>query len=782
MVYRYPILLLFLLSFSASLNASYVDEAMEALDIQMHQMRLGHPVGKKDENPSAKKHAPFDQQNLWHFQEEIKAFQQRAEEEIIHVVKMLIQRIESDVPFFENRHQIVVNKMRERIDEWMKEKILTIEHYDSDHHYSSSDCDNDECVSESDDSDEDGWRIAYKRGFDYSSGDSDEENQSYDDYGDNDYDDYLEESSDDHYEDWKRQKIFDYLGLDLASSDDLTEEVVDEEAIRRFLSNHVARGYSWLINEDVEGSLSTSEDFVDKHYQTMRLDKDILGSVLCALWFDFDWEEHDFFDSKYIQKTYVSTLMKLVKGEVSFDLKEKLTERISRLFTFHGEDFDEPFKAIPDRFNHFVEKRNWLAAMIEWSIYATYRKTFSVPPVGGVSHPLFHQLNRKSILQKKMTGAHDRAKKAYTKVYPHPRTNRVVYGKKQETRAEMNFAVELKKLKEIGQRYESKRPSKASAANIFVPQLYVIVSKTPVTDVDQREEKQFMPVSLVLKEGDKRAVNRTNTDVVYKGQRARDAFYYREAKNHIVKGQKIQEKTDEDAAAFAEKVITQEGDIVSAKKGQAQRIIHSERVFVEALSDAQYIQNMVVRFQEQLLESSGPGHYQVYGGLMLGYSTNTVCEYCTPTLIALQNATEKSGFLGLFVRSLLGAQGGVQFKVHGFNPEKRTMNWSKFRLNTIVTAKINFDCEAHDLADAGQHSHGHVSKPPKDTHNPKAKLFFEDDAINIKPSSKEGSPKSISYFFEFVGPDLHADPMIKENSTIPFNGAVFSSGSVDIRL
>lgn len=776
MVYRYPIILLFFIVFSTSLNATYVDEAMEMLGRGISQIKLGHPIEKKDEGTSSKKHAPFDQQNLWHFQEEIKTFQQRAEEELIHVVKLLIQRIESDAPFFEDRHQILVKIMRRRINEWMTEEILTIERY-------NSDCDDDEVASESDDSDEDAWRVAFKRGYDYSSHDSDEEMKSYDDYGDCGYDDVSSSSDfDESYENWKLQKVYDYLRLDLASSDDLTEAMIDEEAIRKFLSNHVSDGYSWLVNEDVEGSLSTSEDFVGKHYQSMGLDKGILESVLCALWFDFDWEEHDFFDPKFIQKTYVSTLMKLVKGEASFDLKKELTERISRLFIFHGEDFAEPFKTIPDRFNQFVEQRNWLAAMIEWSLYTTYRKTFSVPPVGDVSHPLFHQLNRSSVIQKEMRGAHDRAKKAYTKVYPHPRTTRVVYGKKKETRAEMDFSVELKKLKEIGQQYESKRPSKAKAANIFVPQLYVIVSKTPLMGEDQREEKQFMPVSLVVKEGDKRAINRTNTDVVYQNERSTDQFYYESAKKHIVKGQKIQGKTDADAGEFVGKVITQEGNIISAKKGQAQRVIHSERVFVEALSDARYIQNMVVSFQEQLMLSSGPGHYQVYGGLMLGYSTNTVCEYCTPTLIALQNATEQGGFLNLFVRTLLQAQGSVQFKVYGFNPEAKAMDWSKFRLNTIVTAKINFDCEAHDLADAGQHLHKHVSKPPKDTHNPKAKLFFEDDAINIKSSSKEGSSKTTPYFFEFVGPTLHADPMIKENSVTPFNGAVFSSGSVDIRL
>ncbi|MBX9696836.1 MAG: hypothetical protein K2X53_02000, partial [Alphaproteobacteria bacterium] len=711
MVYRYPILLLFFVMFSTSLKASYIDEAMDELDRKLSHLQLDAPTEPQSEDRSSKKRTPFDQQNLWHFQEKINTFQRLAEKEIIQVIKMLIQTIKSDAPFFEDRHAILMDKMRKRIDEWMKEEILTTDHYNSDYSCRSSNCN--DPISESDNSDDDSWRNDFKRGYDCSS-DDEEEIQSDDDYAD--YDDTHDYSAFDvFYENWKLQKIFDFLGLALDSSKDLTESVIDEGAIRKFLENHVERGYSWLVNEDVEGSLSTSEDFVDNHYQAMGLDKKILESVICALWFDFDWEEHDFFDPKYIQKTYVSTLIKLVKGKASFNLKDKLTERISRLFTFHGEDFDEPFKTIPDQFSRFVEERNWLAAMIEWSVYTTYRKTFSAPPAEGVLHPLFHQLNRERVLQMKMTGAHDRAKKAYTKVYPHPRTNRVVYGKKQETRAEMNFANELIKLKKIGQHYERKRPSNAKAANIFVPQLYVIASKTPIMGEDQRKEKKFMPVSLVLKQGDKRAVNRSNTDVVYQNERSTDQFYYESAKEHIVKGQKIQGKTDTDAAAFVGKVIAQEGTIVSAKKGQSQRLIHSERVLVEALNNADNIQHMVRSFQEQLLQSSGPGQYQIYGGLILGYSTNTVCEYCTPTLIALQNSTENGGFLKSFVESLRQAPEPVQFIVHGFEPETKTMDWSKFRLNTIITAKINFDCEAHDLADAGQHSHGHVSKPPKDT-------------------------------------------------------------------
>lgn len=757
--------------FSIPVKASYVDEVIEALDQQMRSMKLD--VQESPDSPLSKKQTAFEEQNQRHFKEAMESFQQRAEEELIQVVKALMGKIRDDSSFFEHRHQLVMEKNRERVVEWMKDDVLTLAHY------LETNSDEESEVFSSDESDEDAWRVAFKRGYNYSSADDIEQLSDYDDY-DVYADDPAEDSFDEGYEAWKQRTIFDYLGIWLNSSDDLKEEDVDDEAIRRFLHNHVQRGYSWLINEDIEGSLSTSEDFIDNHYQSMGLDKNILESVLCALWFDFDWEEHDFFDSKYIQRTYISTLMKLVRGQASFNLKRKLTKRISKLFVFHGEDFEEPFKKIPERFNMFVAQKNWLGAMIEWSVYTTYRKIFAVPHVSVAAHPFFHQMNRQRELRIKMAGAYDRAKKTYTKVYPHPATNRVVYGKKREGRAEINFAVELKKLKKIGQYYEGRRPSTAKNANIFVPQLYFVVSSSPTGRSDENNAQQFMPVSLIMKAGDKRAINRTNRDVVYKEGRSSDQFYYESAENHIVKGQLIQGKDAVKAQDFVGKVIERHEGNTFPKAGQAQRLIHSERVLAEALSDATYIQNMVVRFQEQLFGLYGAGCYTVYGGLMLGYSTNTVCEYCTPTLIALQNSTEQGGFLNLWVAALRQAQGPVRFNVFGYDDEREIMEWSKFRFNTIVTAKINFDCEAHDLADTGQHSHGHVSKAPHHTHNPKAKLFFKGDEINIKPSAKDGSPQLNSYFYEFVGPDLHTDTTIPENSIIPFDGAVFSSGSVNI--
>ena len=135
------------------------------------------------------------------------------------------------------------------------------------------------------------------------------------------------------------------------------------------------------------------------------------------------------------------------------------------------------------------------------------------------------------------------------------------------------------------------------------------------------------------------------------------------------------------------------------------------------------------------------------------------------------------------VQELNSSQGSVRFSTIDYNLKTGLTDWTQFRLNTFITAKINFDSEAHDLAEDGQHSHGQVKKAPA-THNPHAKLFFPNDEIDISDPvllDDGTSDPHQRFFYEFVGKDMHELP-VKDNSyihkkSLKFPGVVFSSGS-----
>ena len=125
----------------------------------------------------------------------------------------------------------------------------------------------------------------------------------------------------------------------------------------------------------------------------------------------------------------------------------------------------------------------------------------------------------------------------------------------------------------------------------------------------------------------------------------------------------------------------------------------------------------------------------------------------------------------------------ITLKTRGFAPKsKEKHNPKKFKLTTVVSAKVDFDEESRDLADEGQHSYGGRTVPSATTHNPHAKLFFPENAIELNDhyspfGAVEGHQKVTPTFYEFVGAGIHgqADGGVRH----PYPYAVFSSGGTN---
>ena len=161
--------------------------------------------------------------------------------------------------------------------------------------------------------------------------------------------------------------------------------------------------------------------------------------------------------------------------------------------------------------------------------------------------------------------------------------------------------------------------------------------------------------------------------------------------------------------------------------------------------------------------------YTVDSIVLVGYSFNTVCELCTPSLIYFQNSIEEGGPLKLLVTEL--HEKG--FDIRMYNAETVTLDSKLFKLRTIVTAQKDFTPQASAFCDAPKR----ITLKSK-LHNPKAKLILHNDAIDIsdstlRPGEAATSYKEQQYIIEFSGVDHSAD---FTQSTKLFSGLCFTSG------
>ena len=299
--------------------------------------------------------------------------------------------------------------------------------------------------------------------------------------------------------------------------------------------------------------------------------------------------------------------------------------------------------------------------------------------------------------------------------------------------------------------------------------LFLIVSSSSLEHVGDSCKKRFVPVPLILTD-EKRAITRKNTTLVFKGTHESDDYYFKTATDDVVRGRILQGTREEEARSDIQTLMT-------PGVNRDSQLIHSERVLIEALRDSEYVKSLVGRLKKNLMSKDELGNFGVYGALMLAYSTNTVCSKCTPSLIALQNSGEETGgFLNLLTHHLRSMKGAITFSISGFDARTQTMNWGQFCLNTIVTASVNFDEQAHDLTEEGQFLSNKIKKPSKDHNNPHAKLYFMNDTIDLTPHEDEKTP--VSFFYEFVGKDMHRSTAANDNHEEPrHRGAVFASGS-----
>lgn len=718
---------------------------------------------------------PFMWQIGQHYRELVHTLSKASDEQLEGIVDRIITAIHKHHDFFIQYQKALFENLRTVLYNWLVDEILTGANYDSYPQAQHNVADD-----ESEDSNEDAWRVGFMRGHDQ---DSEEQDDSGNEEDENSYanSDAEDEGDDMGFLRWQWGKLEKMFAITASSEDeDFKKEDLTAEHVQIFLKEYVEGGGSWLVNDYVEGTYAVSEDFSEAFSDEIGIAPELLEAIFGELWFYYDWEKFDVGDPQFIPKTYEATLKRFL-SETHTDGSPKIGRKFLKVvqgvqkLLCSPDNWPDSLKDLPERYNWCARSRDWRGALVHWSVYSRYQKimclkisqrrqTDAASVDSSVSAASIAELNGQAKVIEALEAARERAQKYYTKVYPHPDTNAVVYGAKeaQHKRAHLDLRSVLSRLKAVGGAVESYRPveDQKQRKNILVPALYAVVSDRTHSNGGQHK-RVFVPIDLDLTDFTRRLLTKDANDGVVTAERTENSRYREQAQADYVSGQKTRGMEEVEANGLFSKATERE-------------LNHSERVWLELLRRPDVIKAMVASLRQNVvpyLPMGAQGRLKVYSLVALFYSTNSVCPYCTPSLIAAQNSYEPGGFLECFTREL---NADPSFKTRGYNGQDKKQDPRKFRLHTIVTAATNFDPQAHDLTGAGDHSHAAVNKAPA-THNPDARLLFSGNAIDLhaEPQDSDGkSDPAQRFFYEFVGTGLHTGG----TPNLPYPGIVFSSG------
>ena len=693
----------------------------------------------------------FAWQNEKHFLETMQKFSLLAETEFPALLDRIIESIDQSAQFFKAERTGLLTNLQDKIYNWMHRDVLCEKSDSKTQEVSGGQEEHDSSDSQNRTHDYGDTSVSVTDGASHGS--------CEDSNGSEEINSSNEEDKRAIFEEWQLSQLFDVLGIYCSSINEFTQKSIDIDVIESFLENQVKDGYSWLINEEIE---HISRAFSDIMEEQIEMPRDLLCEILEGLWFEYNWHQFSIRDELFIAQTFKNALLNLKEGCYDSSIKEHIVRSLTELFTFNPNDFAGSFSQMRENYNTYVQQNNWLGALIEWSVYCTYRKVFAeyeettLKNSDSLLLPRIHAFNAKKRVLTSIKNSGERAQEYYTKAYIQETTTKLVFEDTKGKKKEFEFSEKLKELRIRGQSYEPYRPRKKE--NVFVPQVHFIVQKLDDTSAPEFIEIPMLAVDLNLPE---RPLTKAKEDKVFKKED--NISYFNQVKKDYTAGRIIQGKTKKDAEAHIQKKIDNKG-------GQNQELVHSERVLIELLRNREYVKHMVTMLAQELIA----GSYIVHGLVMLGYSTNAICPQCTPTLITLMNSHEEGGFMRMLTDELADYTGKVNFFVP-FSDITKDVDWTAFRMNIFVTAKINFDCQAHDLTEKGQQMRKKGTKPSK-TAVPHGPLYMPNNECILSniPQQADGTldPQQ-RFFYEFVGKDMHKDG----KQDVTNKNVLFSSGS-----
>ncbi len=512
----------------------------------------------------------------------------------------------------------------------------------------------------------------------------------------------------------------------------------------------------------------------------------------------------DYDDEKLVSGSFITDSLVKYLAKIN---QEKLSQYIRNEFAYAKEMSEKGWLEELQKSYNEAHARNDLVTQNQiWSIFDLLQKNLKKLKFDEKSNP-------KKLLQsleKAKSQYKERADQYYFRIYPQPKTNKLVYSSKREEKvAVIEMDKILGELEDVGQEIkkileaEINTEKTKDKTNVVVPVLCFVVSSRPhKEDKSQRDHGRIIiPISCDF-DVPKYLLSKDAADnVVAKS----DQDFFKTAKSDSKYGmEKV--KTKASLASQDPEPASQNNELLS----------HSERTMFEAFRKEENVRKIVTILHDELRkiypeEINKEDRFKVYSVALLAYSSNSVCQLCSPAIIAHENYTQDS-FLTLLTKNLrefTSETSGEKikfFKVRG-DVEKLELKSSKkskstkqavqadipegikqkFHLTTVVTSTKPFTIQSEDMCGAGK----------KAMHqNPQSRIYLEKDAIDLHKHEigKDGRPIQDHYsFYEFSQSNFRKS-LEKPDYKLPkketkeagldfkFTGKTFMSGSKESKI
>ena len=467
--------------------------------------------------------------------------------------------------------------------------------------------------------------------------------------------------------------------------------------------------------------------------------------------------------SNYLQKINIERLKKVVEKEFSY---AKEIQENGWLKEFEKEYND-------------AAKRNDLVKQNQlWAVFDLLQQ--DLLDKKSKEKPSDIIINKLEVAKKKYE---ERASEYYFRIYPQHTTDKMVYSsKKPEKVAAIEMDQVLGEIQDIGEKIKDVLLQKTKAkakdtTNVVTPVLCFVVSNRPhKTNKEDRDHGRIIiPTSFDL-DLEKYLLSKDQDDGVV-----------------LVDDKAFFGKTKSDSEMGMQKVKINAPDAKqdTNPKLENELLAHSERVMFEALRNRTNVKKLAQLLHGELKkiykdELDDEDRFKVYSVALLAYSTNSVCQLCSPAIIAHENYS-KDSFLNILTQELIKFEkedGKTRlFKIRGENlisdelkgdeeiPEEIK---KKFHLTTVIASKKPFTVQSEDMHEEGAKDYG----------NQKSKIYLENDAIDLHKHQKDEFDNEISgnlSFYEFsrskFSENLFVEqPKDKAGIDFKFVGKSFMSG------
>ena len=533
-------------------------------------------------------------------------------------------------------------------------------------------------------------------------------------------------------------------------------------------------GLGWLVNQIVEYQHEVPEFILENiNRNEIGIESELIDELIQSqcLYRIYDTNK---LDDNFISRTFLEGIEKL-RQEIDLDepmfypgyvdpfngMRENLLSKIKEKYKNTEEWLHLNLKEMDQlhlEYNEAYERHDFISIQRIWGRFTRFQRKLHLRSEKGQTKEWLTKLHQES---------KSRVDDYYTRVYPAHNTRYLVYSSKNKNRskiAELDLFPFFAKLALIGRQIKGEiiqcgTEKRTKTINVVTVFLCFVVSTKPHKKGGDHERK-FISINLDL-EYKNSLLSKDPEDKVFSSDNR--GYFYTKVKKDYHDGSCLLYGNPLNPTEY-----THEIDKV-IQTGQAGQLLHhSERVFFEVMCKKDNLKKIINLLKIEIkrvlnIKELQPGLYKLYSMAILLYSTNSVCNYCTPGIVAMQNSHDE-GFVKSFLKELSESEEAKKhFKIRGCYPKEGekepVLDPTKFKTLTLVTSDKAFTEQARDTEDKAS---------SKEHANPKAKLFFYSRRIDLHNANTR-------CFVEYVGLDIN-----KLTLQMPrYPGVAFMSGSKD---